>query len=276
MKFPVFLSSVAAISLTCQCASGASIAFEWLSTDSSTGSGTLTGTVNGVSFNAAAPDPTLTQKGSTTESLPGGIVGFVTSGSDANPGSSGTGIHLGWSGSVVLTGQIDDPSDPNTATSNVGQINLYEFSASLSMTAGNAYSYSADVFDDNSSVGGSNDIVVADIKFAGWIGNDGAGHRHTSNTVSFVSGPDTLNLNAGGNLGGEAGGDDLGITFGARGPAENGPLPGPVFIDQIQFDTVLTAPDANFTFVGSIPEPSTAALLAFALGAASIHRRRVR
>ncbi|HIG29170.1 MAG TPA: hypothetical protein EYQ50_15835 [Verrucomicrobiales bacterium] len=211
------------------------VSFNWSQSDvePSTGSGMVTATVDGVELSAPMPIPTLNQKDTTTAPIPTGlgIVGFANTVDSVQPGSL-NGFHLGWSGIVTLTGSIADAADPNTSTSVAGQINDYTFDVDLSFEEGDTYAYEANVFDDPNGI----DVTGGTHRFAGWVGDDTTGHRHSSpNNQAYEDGPDSHTIDAGGNLGENGVGDNVGITFALRG----GSGVGPIFVSNIIFSGTL-------------------------------------
>ena len=117
------------------------VSFNWsqASPDPASGSGELTTTINGIEFSASMPTPVLNQKSTTDQPIPAdlGIVGFANEVDLPNPGTF-NGFHLGWSGSIILTGSIDDADDPNTDTSTAGKINNYIFELNLAFSSGDS------------------------------------------------------------------------------------------------------------------------------------------
>ncbi|MDC0325232.1 DUF5050 domain-containing protein [bacterium] len=231
--------------------------FNWSQTESdpSTGSGRLWTKVNGIDLSAPMPPPTLNQKESTEVTIPAGVVGFAIKaysgpGASANEGpkpGSPNGFHLGWSGTVTLSGSIEDAYDPNTTTCNAGQINEYLLDVKLIYEAGDLYHYTADVFDDPSPSGGIN--ILGKHRFAGWIGDDGEGARHSGNdNQDYGSGKDAFAIEGGsgliggaqfdfkgGALGENAMGDNVGITLALR----DGSDLGPIFVSNLVFSGTL-------------------------------------
>jgi hypothetical protein len=180
------------------------VSFSWSQSDpdSSTGSGTLTATVDGIEFSAPMPTPTMNQKDTTDAPIPAGkgVVGFANTVDKVQPGHP-YGFHLGWSGTVTLTGSLAGKD--------------YSYDVDLTYEEGDTYGYQADVFDNPD---GGVDVTGGKNRFAGWIGDDGGGHRHSGqNNQNYDVGPDAFSISAGGNLG-ENGkfGDNVGITLGLR------------------------------------------------------------
>jgi hypothetical protein len=218
------------------------VSFNWSQADPNpaTGSGELTATINGVEFSASMPTPVINQKSTTDQPIPAdlGIVGFANTVDDVQPGTP-NGFHLGWSGSIVMTGSIDDADDPNTDTSAVGKINNYIFEVNLNYENGGTYSYQADVFDDPT---GDHDVTGGKHRFAGWLGDDGAGHRHSGpDNQNYGPGQDAFSINAGGNLGSNGMGDKLGITLSLRDGTG-----GTVFVSNLVFAGTIIVDDSNF------------------------------
>jgi len=180
------------------------VSFSWSQSDPdpSTGSGTLTATVDGIEFSAPMPTPTMNQKDTTDAPIPAGkgVVGFANTVDKVQPGHP-YGFHLGWSGTVTLTGSLAGKD--------------YSYDVDLTYEDGDTYGYQADVFDNPD---GGVDVTGGKNRFAGWIGDDGGGHRHSGpNNQNYDVGPDAFSISAGGNLG-ENGkfGDNVGITLGLR------------------------------------------------------------
>ena len=178
------------------------VSFNWSQADPdpATGSGELTATINGIEFSSSMPTPVINQKSTTDQPIPAdlGIVGFANTVDSVQPGTP-NGFHLGWSGSIILTGSIDDADDPNTDTSTAGQINNYILEVNLTYENGGTYSFQADVFDDPT---GDHDVTGGTHRFAGWVGDDGAGHRHSANNnQNYGVGPDTHSIIENGDVG---------------------------------------------------------------------------
>lgn len=183
------------------------VSFNYTQTDATTGSGTVSLltpiTVTSIagqqtlSSVAAQPSAVVTQKDATAAVLPAGIVGFVSVVNGLAPtAGSPDGFHLNWSGSsnIVINDGIG-----NTFGVNVPHV----------IASGTPFSYAVSLFDDN---GAGNDAVSANTGvIAGYVGNNGSGHRHTQANQQYVAGPDNLVATFSGNLGGDANGDNLGI-----------------------------------------------------------------
>ncbi len=220
--------------------------FAYGQADAANGAGNIAVySANGILFTGAMPDATVVQNDTTGEPLPPGIVGFINGGSEANPGAK-VGVHLGWSGTTTLIGEIRDDLDPNTATSDPGRVNLYKMDVAMKAVTGQPHWYAFDTFDDNSGVGGSNDVTNS-LTHRGWIGENGGGHRHTGPGFGYATGSDTFRAAESFNLGSQASGDDLGITAGVGPTAPNGTL----FVDQIAF-TGMLEPVGTPIFAGSV------------------------
>lgn len=223
--------------------------FTHIQTDATTGAGNLGGQINGVLFGGTMQMPTVTQNDASAQPVPGNAVGFITGGTTGNPGG-GIGVHLGWSGTTTLTGQIRDDLDPNTVTSDSSKFNVYSVDVSMSAVVGTPHDYQFNTFDDNSSVAGTSDVTNT-LTHRGWIGDNGGGHRHSDGSFGYGAGPDTFTAAASFSLAGGASGDDLGITAGVGGTAPNDTL----FVDDITFRGVLNTTGAP-TFVESIAAPT--------------------
>lgn len=231
-------------------AAQAAVGFTHVQTDAATGEGHIGLFDQGILFAGALPAPQVIQNDSTAQPVPSTAVGFITAGTEGNPGG-GVGVHLGWSGDVTLQGQVRDDLDPNTATSDPNILNVYEITVPLEAVAGSPHSYRFNTFDDNSGVGGLND-VTNNLTHRAWIGDNGAGHRHTDGTFDYDSGADTFTAQAGFNLGGNASGDALGISAGVGSTAPNDTL----FVDDIAFRGLLSA-DSELKLIASGPVSST-------------------
>jgi len=217
------------------------IGFTYTQTDATTGSGTITGTIDTflmggpgpLSFSGALPAATVTQNDTNTGfPVPAGVVGFITTQDDGNPGGS-RGVHIGFSGTVTISAA--DASG------------VWQMDVPLTLRSGDPYSYDFTVFDDLAA-----GDVTGNPQFAGWPGDNGAGHRHTDGRRTFDSGTsNTHSVTASGSLGGNANGDALGFTAGIR-DTPNGPL----FVDQITFGGALDADADTLTLNGSpVPAP---------------------
>jgi len=188
--------------------------FTYTRTDATTGSGTIARTVAGMpALTGALPTATVSQN-DTGFTVPAGAVGFITTGSAANPGTN-TGVHIGFSGTATVTATVGGDT--------------YALPVPLTMDSGNAYNYSFDVFDDPSQ-----QDVTGNVQFRGWLGDNGSGHRHTDGTHAFNTGQDNKTATDGGNLGSGANGDNLGITAGAHES-----FSGLLFVDEITFGGAL-------------------------------------
>ena len=208
----------------------ATVVFNHVQMDASTGSGTISGTIDASSVggptnlmvSAPTPAATINQKDSTSTNIPAGTVGYATGSSNANPGAP-VGVHVGWSGMVTLTGT--DGSDN------------YEIDVPLTIPSGTSFTYRFDYTDDN----GTGNDVTSNKNFAGWIGNDGSGHRHTASGVSFSSGPDTNTRSVSTGIGGNGVGDNVGITVGSRDSLSGQT----VFITEVELTIDLEADDSS-------------------------------
>ena len=85
-------------------ASAQIISFEYTQTDKNTGSGTLSGRVDGVEYTGVMPQATVTQVDENNLPLPDGYIGYMDGWQESQPGNP-FGVHLGWSGEVTLSGQ---------------------------------------------------------------------------------------------------------------------------------------------------------------------------
>ena len=198
------------------------VSFTWSQSDPdpSPGSGTLTATVDGIEFSAPMPVPTMKQKDKTDAPIPAGkgIVGFANTVSGDKEGAP-VGFHLGWSGIVTLEGSLEGKD--------------YAYDVELNYEEGDTWAYKADVFDNPD---GGMDVTGGRNRFAGWIGNDGAGHRHSGPKQDFVDGPDALVIDKSGNLDENGWGDNVGITLGLRDGTG-----GEVFVSNLVFAGTLQA-----------------------------------
>lgn len=208
------------------------VRFAYTQTDSTTGSGTITGDLNTSSvggpgvltFTADLPLATLNQKDTTTEPIPAGMVGVLSTGN--NNGTHG--VHLGWDQTVTMRA-FDN-----------GVLYTIEVPLVDALSAGNSWAYSVNVTDDNSSVGGTNDLDGS-FQLAGWFGDDGSGHRHTqSGTQTYAAGSSTHTISTSGALGPDGEGDNAGITVGMRAG-----FSGVLFVDQVDVEMDLTIDQAN-------------------------------
>jgi len=215
-----------------------SVDFTYLQNDAATpGTGTIGGTVDfssvggptSLEVSASMPAATITQKGTTAEPVPDGMVGFIASASGSNPGAD-AGVHLGWDGVVTLTGTDDGIT--------------YTADVPLVIPEDVLYYYQFVLTDDNSSAGGTNDAVGVDMRVAGWIGEDGDGHRHTGDALTWADLADTHTTAWDGNVDDNAWGDDLGITVGIR---DDGPDMFPVFVDRVRFNGTLEIDPSTLT-----------------------------
>ncbi|MEX2212624.1 MAG: PEP-CTERM sorting domain-containing protein [Phycisphaeraceae bacterium] len=228
---------LASLSLTAA-AQAVPVQFSFTQTDASTGGGTLTLlTPITVSSTAgqftmgptAAPAAALNQKDPNLVggAIPAGVVGYINDQDTSGAAGSLKGVHLGWSGSSILS--VGD-----------GNGNTFALNVPLTVRTGDIYSYSISLFDDNSGVGGTNDAVSAGAvaAIAGYVGNDGSGHRHTQNgTSNYTAGPNAFTViqSGAGTLGGDANNDNLGITTALRQPIGGATL----FVDTVTLNVRL-------------------------------------
>lgn len=216
------------------------ISFSYSQTDLTTGGGTFEGTVDGVFYTGVMPLATVTQNDGNDRPIPEGMVGYMDG--FANPSTNGNdfGVHFGWEGSVTLTGEkVISPTE----------LELYELDVDLIIADDGSpdanWSYSAQVTDDD----GQGNDAAGDYRLAGWIGEPTMGHRHSGPTSTFVEGAVDVHEMAGshGQVDENGWGDALGIGFSFRdGPADNGDevLPGPVYVDSIEWNGGLTPTNA--------------------------------
>lgn len=247
MKRLVFglTSCLAVLGLACSL-QAAPVTFGYTQSDAATGAGSIAGfNADGILFAGPMPAAAVVQNDTTGVPLPPGIVGFINGGSEANPGAK-VGVHLGWSGMTTLIGEVRDDLDPNTATSDPGRVNRYTMDVAMKAVTGQPHWYAFDTFDDNSGVGGSNDVTNT-LTHRGWIGKNEDGHRHSGPNYSYGAGSDTFRAAESFGLGDNASGDDLGITAGVGPAAPDGTL----FVDQIAFGGMLE-PVGTPVFVGSV------------------------
>lgn len=193
------------------------IAFDYLQTSATEGSGTLSGVVNGISYFAPMPLATVTQNdvtaGTVAEPLPfpEEYVGYLD-GAD-NPSTNGNdfGVHIGWDGATVtLTGEriISDT-----------EVEVYELDVPLMIAAdgspGGGWTYAADMTDDD---GAGNDAIGTGMRLAGWVGESTMGHRHSQGiTLNLNVGVDSYHIDQAHNAVDENGrGDQLGIAISYR------------------------------------------------------------
>ena len=248
-------TSIAALLLTAGSSFAAivNVEFSWSQTDPdpTTGSGTLMVTAQGIDFSAPMPTPTYNQKDNlgAGETLPTGVVGFANTVDSVQPGSL-NGFHLGWSGTVNLLGSLLGVD--------------YTFPVNLTYEEGDTWAYTADIFDDPAGID-----VIGSNRFAGWIGDDGFGHRHSHGDDDFVARLDNFALDRGPNnrsIGDNAFGDNVGITMALRGGTD-----GSIFVSNLVFGGTLQQDDS-----GVIPEPSGALLMLVGCAGLALRRRRQR
>ena len=107
----VLIAVLTAGSLFAQDAEVPFVSFNWsqANPDPATGSGELTTTINGIELSSSMPTPVMNQKSTTDQPIPAdlGIGGFANTVDSVQPGTP-NGFHLGWAGSIILTGSIDD------------------------------------------------------------------------------------------------------------------------------------------------------------------------
>ena len=83
------------------------IDFEYTQTDKDTGSGTLSGTIDGIAFNGVMPKATVIQNDQSGLPVPPGMIGYMDGVSAVQPGNP-FGVYLGFDGQVVtLQGERD-------------------------------------------------------------------------------------------------------------------------------------------------------------------------
>ena len=219
------------------------IEFEYLQTDVETGSGTLSGVVNGISFVGALPPATVTQLDESELEVPAGMVGYMDGWQESQPGNP-FGVHIGFEGSVTLTGE---------RIISATEVELYELEVDLVLsddgTPDADWRYETNLTDDG---GNGNDAFGTGLRIAGWVGDPADGHRHSSGAFgSFVEGAvDTRNVvGTHGDVGGNGRGDALGIAIslrnanGSGGPGtfvDDGDGSGPIYVDDILWNGGLT------------------------------------
>jgi len=115
------------------------VGFTHIQTDAATGGGSLSVYSGGILFSGAMPAPSVVQNDATAQPVPGSAVGFITEGTEGNPGG-GIGVHLGWSGTATVTGHIRDDLDPNTATSDPTVTNVYSIDVPMAAVTGKPHS----------------------------------------------------------------------------------------------------------------------------------------
>jgi hypothetical protein len=212
------------------------ILFTYEQTDSDTGSGTLSGTVDGIQFMGQLPTATVQQVDSSNRPVPDGMIGYMDGWQEAQPGNP-FGVHLGWGGSVTLTGE--KVISPTT-------LELYELELPLILTDDGTpeadWQYEVELTDDG---GNGNDAFGTGFQLAGWIGDVGDGHRHSAGAFGdFLAGEvDTRTvLGTHADIGDNGRGDDFGIAIslrnanGTAGPAtfaDEGNGSGPIYVDNL-------------------------------------------
>ena len=223
------------------CTASGRVQFTYTQTDASTGSGTLSGCVDftsvggpsGLYVTGVMPAATIHQKG-TALPVPTGMVGYINAQGSANPGIGNNGVHLGWSGEAILSGSY------------AGKTYVVTVPLVVPDTAPWDYEYEFKLTDDYPS----NDVSGGSVRFAGWIGADGYGHRHTADTVALTTGADTLTINNFLDQVGEYAYDDngvpdtLGITAGCR---EGATFNDAMYVDEVTFSGKLVIGDVSVT-----------------------------
>lgn len=223
------------------------LGFSYTQDDLTTGSGTISGFVDGVFYEAALPDAEIAQLDSQGLTVPDGMVGYIgtTSGTAPLEGPVDHGVYMGWNGA---TGGPRDPlPEPLEVTLtgmkqiSVTEFGLFELDVPLLIAAngspGGGWSYAADLTDDD---GMGNDAVGTTMRVAGWVGDKGLGHRHSGPTrAALSSGVDTYSANNGpfngaDQVDSEAWGDNLGLNYSYRNATWD-PASGPIFIDRLAF-----------------------------------------
>jgi len=252
---------------TDSCTASDKVQFIYTQTDASTGSGTLSGCVDFTSIGGPGslyvtgvmPAPTINQKGSAM-SVPAGMVGYINAQGDAEQGISNNGVHLGWSGDATLSGSYGGSTYSVTVPLLVPD------------TAPWDYEYEYKLTDDYPS----NDVSGGAVRFAGWIGADGYGHRHTAATVALTTGADTLTINNFLATLGQYAYDDvtvpdtLGITAGCR---EGATFNDAMYVDEVTFSGTLDIGDLSSTsdeFDPPTPDPATFAVAPAAISDTAI------
>ncbi len=221
------------------------ISFSYSQTDTTTGGGTFSGTVDGILFTGEMPLATVSQNDTSNLEVPEGMIGYMDG--QANPSTNGNdfGVHLGWDGSVTLTGE---------KVVSATELELYELELNLIIaddgTPDADWSYSAVVTDDD----GKGNDAFGQFRMAAWIGEPRNGHRHSGATNDFLRGAVDNHVMGGthGQVDADGRGDKLGIAFSFRdgvdldtgedmedGPFTNGS--GPVYVDSIVWNGGLTA-----------------------------------
>lgn len=243
---PLAISIVAGMTAS---ASAQLISFEYTQTDKDTGSGTLSGRVDGVEYTGVMPQATVTQVDSNNLPLPEGYIGYMDGWQESQPGNP-FGVHLGWSGEVTLTGS--KVISPTT-------LQLFELDLPLILdqAADAEWRYETVLTDDGK--GNGNDAFGTSLRIAGWIGDLADGHRHSAGAFgTFVEGAvDTVTVvGTHGDIGEFGRGDALGIAIslrnanGTSGPStfvDDGDGTGPIYVDNLIWQGGFTVDPATAT-----------------------------
>ena len=236
------------------------ISFEYTQTDKGTGSGTLSGVIDGITFNGAMPNATVVQNDTSGLDVPNGMIGYMDGVSSDQPGNP-FGVYLGFGGQVVtLQGERDGIP--------------YELDVPLVLSADGTpeadWRYETVLTDDG---GNGNDAFGTGFRIAGWIGDPTAGHRHSASAFGdfLENAVDTVTVvGTHGDVGDNGRGDALGIAISLR----NGSFAagsGPIYVDNLIWQGGITVDPATIRIV---PELSGLILICLSAGFAVIRRRR--
>ena len=227
--------------------------FEYSQTDLTTGSGTLTASINVgryggpnafLDFSGTMPAPLVSSTYTPPPAVPSYAIGALSIVSPTGVHA----VHLGWSGSTTLTAVDPDTSD------------VWTIDVPLRQSADGAYRFEADVRDDPSLgfdlVSDTENSDPRGTRFAFWLGEYQNGFRENNLRNVFLAGePADVFANdddvcePGKNEfcdtseSGSAGGDDLGIAFGIRQEL----FTGAALVDRLEYAGPIGADDETVT-----------------------------
>ena len=237
------------------------LSFSYTQEDLETGSGTISGVVDGVAYFAELPPATVQQNDFSNLEIPDGIVGYMDGWSQSQPGND-FGVHIGWEGSLTLNGErIISATEVEIVQLEV------PFIIAADGTPEATWSYEVELTDDG---GNGNDSFGTGLRIAGWLGDPADGHRHSADAFgTFVKGEvDTRTVTGGfGASGNNSQGDALGLAIslrdanGTSGPTAfeefedlDGDSPGPIYVDRVTWTGGLTVEaGVNPESVGIVP-----------------------
>jgi hypothetical protein len=211
-----------------EAASAALLHFSYTQDDASNGSGTIAGEVNGIMFSGSLPEAQVSQVDFDELPVPAGMVGYLSGTAEPSPGNP-FGVHLGWSGTITLSGQKQVGSESE----------LYELDVPLVIpmdgAPGGGWFFGADLTDED---GIGNDSFGTGFRLAAWIGPPASGQRQSDDLFRELVQGEIDNYRAESafdQVEADGQGQDLAMAVSYR----NGSFgfgSGPMYVDRIDFE----------------------------------------